>query len=63
MNKLVSAVIVISLIVAAAIIIFKIISGAIGIISGLLNAVLAIAVIGATIFIVVWMFRYASKKK
>lgn len=63
MKKLIAAALLLAVIIAAAVLLFKIISGAIGIISGLLNAVLALAIIAATIFIVVWMFRYASRHK
>ena len=63
MKKLIAAGLVLALIIVFASLVFKLISGAIGIISGLLNTVLAIVVIAATVFIVLWMFKYASKNK
>lgn len=46
-----------------AVIFFKLIAGAIGIISGFFNAVITVAIVTATLLIVFWMFAYASKKK
>ena len=46
-----------------AVIFFKIIAGAIGIISSFLNAVITVAIVTATLLIVFWMFAYVSKKK
>ena len=63
MKKLITFGVILAIIISAAAILFKIVSGAIGLISGLLNAVLAIAVIVATLLIVIWMFRFASKNK
>lgn len=63
MKKLITIGIALAVIIAAAILLFKLISGAIGIISGLINAVLAIVIIAACVAIVIWMFRFASKHK
>lgn len=42
---------------------FKLISGAIGLLGGLIDAVLGLLVILALVAIVVWMFKYAAKSK
>ena len=39
------------------------ISGAIGLLGGLIDAVLGLLVIIALLAIVIWMFRYAAKSK
>ena len=59
-----------ALIIAAAAVLFilavlliKLISGAVSIVSGVLNALLGLAVILSLIIIVVWMFRYAARRK
>ena len=49
--------------VGATSLIFKLLSGAVGIIAGAINAVLGLAVIVALILIVVWMFSYARRNK
>ena len=41
----------------------KLISGAIAVISGLLNAVISVVLILAMLAIVAWMFSYAKKHK
>ena len=46
--------------IAAVAIILKLIAGAASIITGALNAVIALTVIVALIIIVVWMFSYAN---
>jgi hypothetical protein len=43
--------------------IFKLISGAVMVITGAFNAVLGLAVVAALIIIVVWMFSYAKKNR
>lgn len=63
MSKLIAAGIILAAIIAAAVLLFKIISGAIGLIGGLLNSVLAIVIIAACVAIVIWMFRFASKHR
>ena len=51
-----------ALVIGAAVLLVKLISGALKLVGGLLNAVLGIAVVLALVAIVVWMFRYAKKK-
>ena len=43
--------------------IFKLISGAVMVITGAFNAVLGLAVVAALIIIVLWMFSYAKKNR
>ena len=54
---------VLSAIIAIALIVLpiKVVSGTFALLSGAVNAVVAIVVILALVVIVVWMFRYASK--
>lgn len=42
---------------------YKLISGAVGLLGGLIDAVLGLLVILALLAIVIWMFRYAAKNK
>lgn len=64
MNKRLFAVIIPAiLILVVGFIAVKIVSGAIHLLSGALNAVLGIAVIIALIVIVIWMFAYAKKNR
>ncbi len=61
--KLILLGIVLAIVVSAIILLFKIVAGAIGLIGGFINAVLGVVVIVATLLIILWMFRYASKNK
>ncbi len=63
MGKVTSIVLVVLLIVGAVTLGGKLISGAISLVSGLLNTLLGLAVIIALIVIVVWMLKYAAKHK
>lgn len=63
MKKIIAAGIILTVIIASAVILFKLISGAIGLISGLLNVVLGLGIIAACVAIVIWMFRFASRHK
>ena len=49
--------------IAVIAIVLKLIAGAASIITGALNAVIALAVITALIIIVVWMFSYAKRHR
>ena len=42
---------------------FKLVSGALSLVSGALNTVLGIVLILGLVVLVVWMFRYAAKKR
>ena len=42
---------------------FKLISGALGLLSGALDTLLGIALILGLVVLVAWMFRYAAKKR
>jgi len=63
MGKVTSIVLVVLLIVGAVTLGGKLLSGAISLVSGLLNTLLGLAVIIALIVIVVWMLKYAAKHK
>ena len=63
MKKFILPSIILAVGAAIAVIFFKIIAGAIGIISSFINAVITVAIVCATLLIVFWMFAYASKNK
>lgn len=63
MKKYIPAVIALAVIALAAIVVIKIIGGVAGLVASLFNAVLGIAVIAATVLIVLWMFSYAKKNR
>ena len=63
MKTLLKACITIAIIIAVTIILFKIIAGAFGVISSLINTILAAIVMIALLVIIIWMFRFASKNK
>ena len=60
-KKLVYAILAAAVAIALVVLLVKIVSGAFGLLSGAVNAVLGIAVVAALVVIVIWMFRYASK--
>ena len=60
-KKLVYAILAAAAAIALAVLLGKIVSGAFGLLSGAVNAVLGIAVVAALAVIVVWMFLYAKK--
>lgn len=60
--KVIFGIVALALIVGVVKIIAKIVTGAFGLVSGLLNTILAVVVIVALIVIVCWMFSYAAKK-
>ena len=60
-KKLVYAILAAAAAIALAVLLGKIVSGAFGLLSGAVNAVLGIAVVAALAVIVVWMFAYAKR--
>ena len=60
-KKLVYAILAAAAAIALAVLLGKIVSGAFGLLSGAVNAVLGIAVVAALVVIVVWMFAYARR--
>ena len=52
-----------ALIIGGVYLAIKLISGAISLVGGLFNTVLGVLVILVLVVIVVWMFRYAKKKR
>ena len=60
-KKLVYAILAAAAAIALAVLLGKIVSGAFGLLSGAVNAVLGIAVVAALAVIVVWMFAYARR--
>ena len=53
----------IAAVVLALVLVFKLISGAVGVVGSLANAVLGIVIVIALVAIVIWMFRYAAKNR
>ncbi len=49
--------------VAVLVLAFKLLSGALGLVHGALDTVLGLALILGLVAIVIWMFRYAAKKR
>ena len=47
---------------ALVVLLIRVVSGAFSLLSGAVNAVLGVAVVLALVIIVIWMFRYASRK-
>ncbi|MBO5497752.1 MAG: hypothetical protein J5967_10155 [Oscillospiraceae bacterium] len=60
-KKLVYAILAAAVAIALVVLLVKIVSGAFGLLSGAVNAVLGIAVVAALVIIVVWMFAYAKR--
>ena len=61
-KKLVYAILAAAVAIALVVLLVKIVSGAFGLLSGAVNAVLGIAVVAALVIIVVWMFAYAKRR-
>ena len=62
-SKVLIALVIFGLLCALAALLIKLVSGAVSVITGILNTVIALIVIAALVIIVIWMFRYASKHK
>ncbi len=62
-GKIIAAVAGAAVAVGIVVLAYKLISGAVGLLGGLIDAVLGLLVILALLAIVVWMFRYAAKNK
>ena len=60
-KKLVYAILAAAAAIALAVLLGKIVSGAFGLLSGAVNAVLGIAVLAALVVLVVWMFAHARR--
>ena len=60
-KKLIYAILAAAVAIALVVLLVKIVSGAFGLLSGAVNAVLGIAVVAARVVIVVWMFAYARR--
>ena len=61
-KKLVYAILTAAVAIALVVLLVKIVSGAFGLLSGAVNAVLGIVVVAALVLIVLWMFSYARRK-
>lgn len=61
-KKLVYAILAAAVAIALVVLLVKIVSGAFGLLSGAVNAVLGIAVVAALVVIVIWMFAYAKRR-
>ena len=61
-KKIVYAILAAAVAVALVVLLVKVVSGAFSLLSGAVNAVLGIVVVLVLVAIVIWMFRYASKK-
>ena len=62
-GKLVGAVVVLAAVIGVTVLAVRLVSGAISLVGGLIQAVLGIAVLAALVAIVIWMFNYAKKHK
>lgn len=62
-GKIVGAVLGAAVCIGILVLAFKLISGAFGLLGGLIDAVLGLLVIIALVAIVIWMFAYAAKHK
>ena len=51
-----------AVVIGLLVLLVKIVSGAFGLLSGAVNAVLGIAVVAALVVIVIWMFAYAKRR-
>lgn len=63
LSKILAVLVVLGLVCGLAVLVIKLVAGAVSVISGLLNTLIALALIAALVLIVIWMFRYASKHK
>lgn len=63
LSKILAVLVVLGLVCGFAALAIKLVAGAVSVISGLLNTLIALALIAALVLIVIWMFRYASKHK
>ena len=63
LGKILAAVLVVAVAFGAVVLVIKPVSGAFSLLSGLINAVLGLAVVLALVAIVIWMFSYAKKNK
>ena len=61
-KKLVYAILAAAVALALVVLLVKTGSGAFGLLSGAVNAVLGIAVVAALVVIVIWMFAYAKRR-
>ncbi|MBQ7692775.1 MAG: hypothetical protein IJT29_04115 [Oscillospiraceae bacterium] len=61
-KKLVYAILTAAVAIALVVLLVKIVSGAFGLLSGAVNAVLGIVVVAALVMIVLWMFSYARRR-
>lgn len=61
-KKLIYAILAAAVAIALVVLLVKIVSGAFGLLSGAVNAVLGIAVVAALVVIVIWMFAYAKRR-
>lgn len=63
MRKLIPIVLIVAVAAAAIAVLVKLIGGAVSLVTSLFQLILGLAVILALAALVVWMFRYASKRK
>ncbi len=63
LKKIGGLILALAIIVCGVVLAVKLISGALSLVGGLFNTILGILVILALVVIVIWMFRYAKKKR
>ena len=61
--KIILGIVALAVVIGAVKLVGSLISGAFGLVNGLLSTILGIVVIVALIAIVIWMFAYAAKNK
>lgn len=62
-KKLIPALLAAAVLIALIVLLTKLVSGAFGLLSGAVNAVLGIAIVLALVLIVLWMFAYARRRR
>ena len=62
-GKLIGSIVAALVVIGVFVLAFKLISGAFSLVSGALDAVLGVVLILGLVIIVIWMFRYAAKKR
>lgn len=63
LKKIIPAILLLAVLLFAVILVFKLLSGAVTVVTGAFNAVLGLGVLLVLVIIVLWMFSYARKHK
>ena len=63
LKKIIPAILLLAVLLFSVILVFKLLSGAVTVVTGAFNAVLGLGVLLVLVIIVLWMFSYARKHK